>query len=70
MVGISNVWLVVGMTPIAIGMASLVNEIHNDRQVYRRALGAWHRLASSIGEDFDLSNLPCWRTAKRHVDTP
>jgi hypothetical protein len=26
-------WRVVGMAPIAVGMASLVNEIHNDRQV-------------------------------------
>jgi hypothetical protein len=63
-------WLVVGMTPIAVGMGSLVNEIHNDRKYSAGRFSAWRRLASSIGEDFDLSNLPCWRTAKRHVDTP
>jgi len=26
-------WLVVGMAPIAVGVASLANEIHNDRNV-------------------------------------
>jgi len=26
-------WLVVGMAPIAVGVASLANEIHSDRQV-------------------------------------
>lgn len=26
-------WLIVGMVPIAVGVASLANEIHNDRNV-------------------------------------
>jgi hypothetical protein len=26
-------WLVVGMAPIAVGVASVANEIHNDRNV-------------------------------------
>jgi hypothetical protein len=29
----SLMWLVVGMVPIAVGVASLANEIHNDRNV-------------------------------------
>ena len=31
--GYLMLWLVVGMAPIAVGAASLANEIHNDRNV-------------------------------------
>jgi hypothetical protein len=31
--GSLSLWLIVGMVPIAVGAASLANEIHNDRKV-------------------------------------